>query len=213
GAALLKGRVRVGHQVGPRLAEHHLQIRRLESDVHEAVDHIGRARHAIPRPQHRFGAVARRILDEDLHLPPEDEEHLLDFVRVGGVSLTGRDEHHAQREVLGGNHVRVGLARGSASDEAVLGASIDLDTRIGKSIPGALSIVEPGDLSSQQLLERLRHDSLLDIATSSARYFSTMLALVLSMNARTSRRSASGTLNLSRVALTWPKRASQSFAL
>src|SRR5262249_36973296 len=121
-------------------------------------DRVRRTRHATPRPQHRLCVVARGILDEDLHLPPEDEEHLFHFVRVGGISLAGRDEHHAEREVLRGNHVRVGLARGSASDEAVLGTAIALDTRIGEGIPLALSIVEPGVLSSEQLLERLRHD-------------------------------------------------------
>ena len=101
-------------------------------------------------------------------LPAEDEEHLFHFVRVRGVALTGRDEHHAEREVLGGDHVRVGLARCSAPDEAVLGAPVAFHASVGEGIPVALAIGEPGDLSGQQVLQRLRHDRLLVRATASA---------------------------------------------
>ena len=57
----LERAVGVRHEVGPALAEHHLKIGGLEADVVVAVDHVGRARHAVPwaedsvRPTGRTG--------------------------------------------------------------------------------------------------------------------------------------------------------------
>ena len=54
--------IAIGHQVRPTLAEHHLQVRRLEADVLEAVDDAGRARYAIPRTECGLRAMAGGVL-------------------------------------------------------------------------------------------------------------------------------------------------------
>src|SRR5262245_18126435 len=151
-AALLERGVRVAHQVGAGLAEHHLKVRGLEADIGESVDHVGRARYAVPRSQYGLRAVARAVLDEDLDLAAEDEEHLLDLVGMRGIALARRDEHHAEREVLGGNDARIRFARGAAPDEPVLRAPVALDARVRERIPIALAIGEAGHLPAEQLL-------------------------------------------------------------
>src|SRR5437899_4849792 len=111
GVALgLESGVRVAHEVRPCAPEHHLKVGRLESDVFEPMDDAGRRRDTIPAPEHGLLAAVGTVLEEDLHLAVEDEEHLLDLVRVRGVALARRHEHDAQRELLGGNGARVGLA-------------------------------------------------------------------------------------------------------
>src|SRR5215831_14943787 len=121
-ALRLKPRIRVAHEVGTCAAEHHLQVRRLEADVLEAVDDVGRRGDAVPAPEHGLLTVAGAVLEEDLYLAVEDEEYLLDLVRVRGVALTRRHEHHAQRELIRGNRARVGLAGRAGADVAMLGA-------------------------------------------------------------------------------------------
>ena len=112
-AAGLQRLVRVRHEVGTALAEHHLQIRGLEAHVDEAVEDVGGRGDAVPRAEHRLRAVPRPVLEEDQDLAAQDEEYLLHLVGVGGIALAGRDEHHAEREVLGGDHARVRLAGGA----------------------------------------------------------------------------------------------------
>src|SRR5439155_68483 len=76
GVALgLEPGVRVAHEVGPRASEHHLKVGRLEPDVLEPVDDAGRRRHAVPASEHGFFPAARAVLEENLHLAVEDEEH------------------------------------------------------------------------------------------------------------------------------------------
>src|SRR5262249_66532 len=90
-AALLEGRIGVGHQIRTGVGEHQLEIGRVETDVHEAVENAGRAGYAVPRAQHGLRAAARSVLDKDLDLAAEDEEHLLDLVGVRGIALARRD--------------------------------------------------------------------------------------------------------------------------
>ena len=154
---LLERGVGIGHEIGARLAQHHLEVCGLEADVDEAVDGVGWAGHAVPRTQHRLDPVAGAVLEEDLDLPAEDEEHLFDFVRVRGIALTGRDEHHAEGEVLRRDDACVGLTRGAAPDEAMLGAPVPVDARVGEGIPIPLAIGEARHLAGQEIIQRLRH--------------------------------------------------------
>ena len=148
--------VGVRHQVGPGLAEHHLQVRGLEAHVGEAVDDVGRARHTVPRPEHGLGAMPGAVLEEDGDLALQDEEDLLHLVGVRGVALAGRDEHHRQREVLGRDDRGVGLAGGAGADEAVLGAPEALHARVGEGVPVGAPIGEAGHVAGEQLLQGLR---------------------------------------------------------
>ena len=156
-AAGLQRLVRVRHEVGAALAEHHLQIRGLEAHVDEAVEDVGGRGDAVPRAEHRLRAVPRPVLEEDQDLAAQDEEHFLHLVGVGGIALAGRDEHHAEREVLGGDHARIRLAGGAAADEPVLGAAVALDARVREGIPVPLAIGEARHLPGQELIERLCH--------------------------------------------------------
>src|SRR5213594_1949841 len=136
GVALgLESGVRVAHEVRPRAPEHDLEIGRLESDVLEPMDDAGRRRDTIPAPEHGLLAAAGTVLEEDLHLAVEDEEHLLDLVRVRGVALALRHEHDAQRELLGGNGAHVGLAGGAGADVPMLGPPVALDASVGERVP------------------------------------------------------------------------------
>jgi hypothetical protein len=146
-APRLQALVDVGHQIGLRLAEHDLKVGGLEADVFEAVDDVGRRRDAVPLAEHRLHPLALAVLEEDAHLAAQDEEDLLHLVGVGGVALARRHEHDAQREVLGGDHARVLLARGARADEAMLGATVSLHARVGERVPVALTVHEARDLS------------------------------------------------------------------
>src|SRR5262249_18847715 len=57
----------------------------------------------------------------------------------------------------GGDDPAVGLAGGSAADEPVLGAPVALLPRVGEGVPVALAVVEPRDLTPEQILKRLGH--------------------------------------------------------
>ena len=90
--------------------------------------------------EHGLHLLAGAVLEEDAHLAAQDEEDLFDLVGVGGVALARRHEHDAEREVLGGNVVAIGLAGGAVADEAVLRSTIALDARIGERIPVSCSV-------------------------------------------------------------------------
>jgi len=100
-------------------------------------------------PGCRTGAPAPRVLEEHQHLAAQDEEDLLDLVGVGGVALAGRDEHDAQREVLGRDRIGILLARGASPDEPMLRAPESLDARVREGVPVRTAIDEPRDLSLQ----------------------------------------------------------------
>src|SRR5439155_327945 len=77
------------------------------------------------------------------------------------IALAGRDEHDAQREVLGGDGVGILLARRAGADEAVLCAPEALDARVGEGVPVRPAIHEPRHPSLQQLVHAGVHDGLL----------------------------------------------------
>src|SRR5439155_23650800 len=79
--------VGVGHELGLGPPEHHLEVGGLEADVLEAVDHVRRTRHAVPWAEDGVRPLARRVLEEHAHLALQDEEDLLDLVRVRRVAL------------------------------------------------------------------------------------------------------------------------------
>src|ERR1700682_4681065 len=74
-------------------------------------------------------------------------------MRVGGIPLAGRHVHDGQREVLGGNRLRVPLAGGARADEAMLGAAEAFHARVRESIPVGDAIVEAGDAALELLLD------------------------------------------------------------
>src|SRR6266545_3995893 len=157
GVALgLEPGIRVGHQIGARAAEHDLEVRGLEAHVLEAVNDARRCGDTVPAPEHRLLAAPGPVLEEDLHLAVEDEEHLLDLVGVGRVTLTRRHEHDAQGELLGGNRSRVALAGGAGADVPVLGAPVALDAGIGERVPVGQAVHEAGHAGAQELIEH-RH--------------------------------------------------------
>src|SRR5436189_227050 len=95
---------------------------RLEADVLEAVDHVRRTGHTVPWAEDGVRPLARRVLEEHEHLALQDEEDLLDLVRVRRVALARGDEHDAQREVLRRNRRGVRLAGRARADEPMLRA-------------------------------------------------------------------------------------------
>ena len=153
--------VDVGHEIGPALAEHDLQIRGLEAHVLVAVDDLGRARHAVPLSEHRFDALAGAVLEEHLHLALQDEEDLFDLVTVRRVALARRHEHDAEREVLGRNVAAIGLAGGAVADEAVLSAAIAIHARVGERVPVSGSVSPTRDLAIEKSGQRFSHARIL----------------------------------------------------
>ena len=106
------------------------------------------------------------VLEEDAHLATQDEEDLLDLVRVRGVALAGRNEHHAEREVLGRDVAAIGLTRGAVADEAMLRAPISVNTRISECVPVGDSVSPTRDLAIEQLRQRLSHGDVLQVRNS-----------------------------------------------
>ncbi len=53
------------------------------------------------------------------------------------------------------DHAGVGLAGGAAPDEPMLGAPVALHARVGEGVPVALAIGEAGDLTGQEIIQRL----------------------------------------------------------
>src|ERR1051325_1078375 len=146
--------VDVAHELRLRRAEHDLQVRRLEADVLVAVDDVRRAGDAVPRAEHGLHALARAVLEEDLHLALQDEEDFLDLVRVRGVALARRNEHDAQREVLGRDEIRAAVLSGAAgADEPVLRAAVAVDARVGERVPVGRALDEARDLPGEELVE------------------------------------------------------------
>ena len=77
---------------------------------------------------------------------------------MGGVALTWRDEHDAEREGARGDEVRVPVLTGAAgADETVLRASITVHARVGERVPVGLAIDEPRDLALEQIIQWGRH--------------------------------------------------------
>src|SRR4029450_870816 len=146
----LQSSIDVGHEVGPALAEHDLQVGGLEADVLVAVDDLGGARHAGPLSGHRPDPLAGAILEEDLHLALQDEEDLFDLVPVGRVALARRHDHDAPREVPGRNIAAIGLAGGPVADEAVLRATIAVHARVRERVPVPLSVSPTRDLTLER---------------------------------------------------------------
>src|SRR6266851_1220653 len=153
-AALREALVDVAHELRLGGAEHDLQVGGLEADVLVAVDDVRRTRDAVPLAQHRLHVTAGTVLEEHLHLALEDEEDFFDLVRVGGVALTRRHEHDAEREVLRGDEVGpVVLAGAARADEAMLRATEAVHARVRERVPIRLAVDESGDLTSQESVE------------------------------------------------------------
>src|SRR5438132_8209095 len=136
GAALVEIVVGIAHRVGAALAEHDLEIHRLEALVLKAVDHAGRAGDAFPRPKPAAQLMAGLVLDEHGQDALQDEEHFLDLVGMGGVALPGRAIDDAQGEGARRDHARVVmLARAAGADKAILGAAVALDLGVLEGLP------------------------------------------------------------------------------
>src|SRR5262249_31215940 len=88
--------VRIPHGLGAGLAQHHLEVHRLQALVDVAVDDAGRAGDTFPRPEAYVEPPARLVLDERSEVALQHEEHLLDLVRVRGVPLPGLDVHDGE---------------------------------------------------------------------------------------------------------------------
>src|SRR5262245_46312182 len=145
--------VRVAHEPGLPGAQHHLQVRALDAHVLEAVDDVGGAGDAVPLSEHRLRAASLAVLEEHLDLAFEDEERLLDRMRVGGIALARRHVHDRQREMLGGDGLDVTLAGRAGADVAMLRPAEAFDARVGESIPVRDTIDEAGDAALEQVLD------------------------------------------------------------
>src|SRR5579859_5379885 len=122
--------VGVPHGLGARLAEHHLEVHRLQALVHVAVDDARRTRDALPRPEPDVDALAALVLDERGEVALQHEEYFLDLVRVRGVALARLDVHDRQGEPARRDDARIPmLARAARADKAVLRPLVALDLR------------------------------------------------------------------------------------
>ena len=109
----------------------HLRLLGADHDEHPRVLVGVVAKSAVPAGRNRDG-IARRedalarlavLLHEERDLAVEDEEHLLGVrVEVQRPLGAGREQHRAEREVLGGNDRRIAfvIARGARADVADL---------------------------------------------------------------------------------------------
>src|SRR5689334_2367933 len=151
-AALVELLVGVAHRLRAGAAEHDLEIDRLEAVVDVAVNDAGRAGDALPGPETRLEAAAGLVLDKDVEEAFEDEEHLLDLVRVRGVPLPRLDIHDAEREAARRDGAHVGVLAGAAgADEAVLRAPIAVDAGVLEGVPVGDAVAEAGDVALQDL--------------------------------------------------------------
>src|SRR5262249_56653666 len=121
-----------------------LEIDGLETVVDVSVNDAGRTGDAFPRSQHCFDPIAGFVLEERREMSAQNEEDLLDFVRVRGVALAGFNIHDAQREAPRRDHIRISMLAGSAgADETVLSSTIPLLLGVFERIPVGLAIAEP----------------------------------------------------------------------
>src|SRR5712692_266406 len=154
-AARVKLVIGVAHGLRSRLAEHNLEINRLEAVVHVAVDHARRTRDAFPRPELDVDAPPAFVLDEGGEKALQHEEHFFHFVRMRRISLARLDVHDAQREAARRNHAGITvLARAAGADEAVLRALVALDFCVLERGPVGLAVAETGDELLRDLLQR-----------------------------------------------------------
>src|SRR6059058_3785180 len=97
-ALLVEVVVGVAHRLGLAAPEHDLEIDRLQAVVLEPVDHARRTGDAFPGSEFAGQPPAAFVLDEDAEITLQDEEYLLDLVRVRGVALARRAKDDAERE-------------------------------------------------------------------------------------------------------------------
>src|SRR5689334_22933375 len=105
------------------------------------MDHAGRARNALPWAETLSDPITLLVFDKHIEVPLKDEEHLLDLVRMSGISLAGRHEHDREREVLCRDHRGVAVfARTACTNEAVLRSFKPLNLRVFEGGPIGLPI-------------------------------------------------------------------------
>src|SRR5262245_30978124 len=99
------------------------------------MDCDGRACDGLSWAKSRVDAVSSFGFGENIEISFENEEYLLDLVRVCGIALSRFDVHDAQREAAGRDRLRVAvLARAAGADETMLCALVAFNFGILESI-------------------------------------------------------------------------------
>src|SRR5690606_21203109 len=93
------------------------------------------------------------VLEEHVERAVEDEEHLLDLMRVRGIALPGLDIHDGQGETARRDDRRIGmLARAAGADETVLSPPVTVDLCVLEGRPVRHEVGEATDVSLRHCL-------------------------------------------------------------
>src|SRR5437763_6149307 len=158
-AALIEILIGVAHRVGAALAEHDLEIDRLQALILEAMNHARRAGDAFPRAEPAPQLPPALILDEHGQDALQDKEQLLDLVGVRRVALPRRAIDDAQCEGARRDHAGVVmLARAAGANKAVLGPPVALDLGILEGFPIRNLVAKPADIALGDLVKAQRGD-------------------------------------------------------